>query len=69
LTENDTRKNRTKSKVRTKVEHVFRVLKCQFGFTKVRYRDLAKNADHLFGVFALVNIVMSKRRLLRLAQA
>lgn len=69
LTEEDKRKNRTKSKVRAKVEHVFRVLKCQFGYTKVRYRGLDKNANHLFAAFALVNIVLAKRRLLRLAQA
>jgi IS5 family transposase len=25
-------------KVRAKVEHVFRVVKCQFGYRKVRYR-------------------------------
>ena len=42
LTEEDKRKNRTKSKVRAKVEHVFRVPKCQFGFTKVRYRGLRR---------------------------
>jgi transposase, IS5 family len=69
LTKDDRRKNRTKSQVRAKVEHVFRVLKCQFGFTKVRYRGLAKNANHLFAALALVNIVLAKRRLLRLAQA
>ena len=69
LTADDQRRNRTKSKVRAKVEHVFRVLKCQFGFTKVRYRGLDKNANHLFAAFALVNIVLSKRRLIRLAQA
>lgn len=68
LTEEDQRKNRTKSAVRAKVEHVFRVLKCQFGYTKVRYRGLDKNANHLFAAFALVNIVLAKRRLLRLAQ-
>jgi IS5 family transposase len=69
LTEKDKRKNRTKSKVRAKVEHVFRVLKCQFGFTRVRYRGLEKNANHLFAAFALVNIVLMKRRLLRISQA
>jgi IS5 family transposase len=37
-------KNRTKSKVRSKVEHVFAVLKLKFGFVKVRYRGLDKNA-------------------------
>ena len=69
LTDEDKRKNRTKAGVRAKVEHVFRVLKRQFGFTQVRYRGLDKNANHLFAAFALVNIVMAKRRLLRLAQA
>ena len=37
-------KNRTKSKVRSKVEHVFAVMKLKFGFVKVRYRGLDKNA-------------------------
>lgn len=69
LTEEEKRSNRTKSGVRAKVEHVFRVLKRQFGFTKVRYRGLEKNANHLFAAFALVNIVLAKRRLLRLSQA
>jgi IS5 family transposase len=47
---------------------VFRVLKCQFGFTRVRYRGLEKNANHLFAALALVNIVMAKKKLLRLSQ-
>src|SRR5208283_4314902 len=38
-------KNRTKSKIRSKVEHVFGVMKLKFGFVKVRYRGLAKNAN------------------------
>jgi transposase, IS5 family len=41
-------KNRTKSKVRAKVEHVFQVMKLRFGFVKVRYRGLKKNAHRLF---------------------
>jgi IS5 family transposase len=69
LTDKDKQVNRTKSGVRAKVEHIFRVLKCQFGFTKVRYRGLDKNANHLFAAFALVNIVLAKRRLLRTVQA
>ena len=35
----------------------------------VRYRGLEKNANHLFAVFVLVNIVLAKRQLLRLSQA
>jgi len=57
-------KNRTKSRVRSKVEHVFAVLKLQFGFTKVRYRGLAKNANRLFTAFALVNLFVVRKRLL-----
>jgi len=38
-------KNRTKAKVRSKVEHVFAVMKLKFGFVKVRYRGIAKNAN------------------------
>ena len=36
------RKNRTKARVRSKVEWSFRILKRVFGFTKVRYRGLKK---------------------------
>ena len=61
--------NRTKSKVRAKVEHAFQVMKCRFGFTKVRYRGLAKNAHFLFVNCALINLVMAKKRLLRLSPA
>ncbi|MHB1865681.1 MAG: IS5 family transposase [Candidatus Saccharimonadales bacterium] len=50
------RRNRTKSKVRAKVEHPFRILKRVFGFTKVRYRGLKKNHEWLCAAFALVNL-------------
>jgi len=56
-------RNRTKSKVRAKVEHVFGVIKRVFGFTKVRYRGLAKNAHALFVLCALTNLYMARRRL------
>lgn len=65
LTEREREKNRHKSKVRARVEHVFGVMKGQFGFTKVRYKGLAKNAHHLFVSCALVNLVMAKKTLLR----
>jgi IS5 family transposase len=60
-------RNRTKSKVRAKVEHVFGVMKRVFGFTKVRYRGLAKNAHALFVLCALTNLYMARRRLRCLA--
>jgi IS5 family transposase len=57
-------KNRTKSKVRSKVEHVFAVMKLKFGFVKVRYRGLDKNAHRLFVTCALVNLFLARKRLL-----
>jgi len=57
-------KNRTKSKVRSKVEHVFQVMKLIFGFVKVRYRGLKKNAHRLFVTCALVNLFVSRKKLL-----
>jgi len=57
-------KNRTKSRVRAKVEHVFQVMKLKFGFVKVRYRGLKKNAQRLFVTCALVNLFLSRKKLL-----
>nr|MBI3613474.1 IS5 family transposase [Nitrospirota bacterium] len=57
-------KNRRKSKVRAKVEHVIGVLKCVFGFTKVRYRGLYKNTHRLVVTCALANLFLVRRRLL-----
>lgn len=65
LTEAERGRNRHKSRVRAKVEHVFGVMKGQFGFTKVRYKGLAKNAHYLFISCALVNLVMEKKPLLK----
>ena len=45
-------KNRTKSRVRSRVEHVFGVMKLKFGFVKLRYRGLKKNANQFFAVSA-----------------
>ena len=54
-----------KASVRAKVEHPFRVIKCQFGFTKVRYKGLAKNTAQLVTLFALSNLWMARRTLLQ----
>jgi len=53
-----------KASVRAKVEHPFRVIKCQFGFTKVRYKGLAKNTAQLITLFALSNLWMTQRQLM-----
>lgn len=45
-------RNRTKSRTRARVEHPFLVLKRLWGFAKVRYRGLAKNANRAFTALA-----------------
>ena len=56
LTRRDKEINRTKSQTRAKVEHPFLTLKRIWGFAKVRYRGLAKNANRVFAMLALINI-------------
>ena len=56
LTEADKETNRRKSSVRSKVEHPFLTLKRIWGFAKVRYRGLAKNANRAFAMLALINL-------------
>jgi len=60
------RKNRTKARVRAKVEWPFRVLKRVFGFTQVRYRGLKKNHQWLCAAFASINIYQHRRRLAKI---
>jgi IS5 family transposase len=55
-------RNRTKSRTRARVEHSFLVLKRLWGFAKVRYRGLAKNANRTFTALAMVNLYMAARR-------
>jgi hypothetical protein len=63
LTKRQRARNRRFGKVRAKVEHVFRVLKCQFGYRKVRYRGIAKNGAQVFALLALANLYLARGRL------
>lgn len=63
-TADEARWNRELAALRAKVEHPFRVIKRQFGFTRVRYRGLAKNTTRLHVLFALANLYLARRRLL-----
>ena len=56
LTDSDKETNRRKSSVRSKVEHPFLTLKRIWGFAKVRYRGLAKNANRAFAMLAMLNL-------------
>ena len=53
-----------KASIRAKVEHPFRVIKCQFGHRKTRYRGLAKNTSQLLVMFALSNLWMVRKRMI-----
>ena len=58
---------RLKASIRAMVEHPFRMIKRQFGFTKVRYRGLKKNTAQITTLFALSNLWMARRELMGLA--
>ena len=59
LSSSQKKRNRKHGGVRAKVEHVFRVIKCQFGYRKARYRGLAKNASQMFSLMALANLYIA----------
>jgi len=56
-----------KASIRAKVEHPFRVIKCQFGYRKTRYRGLVKNTAQLITLFALSNLWMVRKRIIQAA--
>lgn len=58
------RVNRSRSRVRARAEHVFLVVKRQWGFARVRYRGLAKNTARVYTAFALANLFLMRRQLL-----
>jgi len=64
LTGANKRTNRAWSSVRSRVEHIFRVIKCQFGYRKVRYRGIAKNAAQVFSLIGLTNLYLARRQLM-----
>lgn len=55
--------NRARSRVRARGEHAFHVVKTLWGFTKVRYRGLAKNTARVFTAFALANLYLMRYHL------
>jgi IS5 family transposase len=57
LSEADKETNRRKSSIRAKVEHPFLTVKRLWGFAKVRYRGLAKNANRAFAMLAMLNVL------------
>ena len=58
------REERRKAQIRARVEHPFRVIKCQFGYTKVRFKGLMKNTAQIVTLFALANLYLARWRLM-----
>lgn len=56
--------DKLKAGIRAKVEHPFRVIKRQFGFVKVRYRELRKNTAQRVTLFGLSNLWMVHSKLM-----
>jgi IS5 family transposase len=50
-----------KASARSAVEHVFHVMKCRFGYRKVRYKGLAKNRTQMFSLLGLGNLLLAGR--------
>lgn len=48
----------------SRVAHVFRIIKCQFGYRKVRYKGLAKNRAQVMSLVALANLYLLRRSLM-----
>jgi IS5 family transposase len=63
LSASQKKRNREHGAVRAKVEHVFRVLKCQFGYRRARYRGIAKNGAQVFSLLALANLYLARQKL------
>lgn len=59
------RRNRKLSSVRARVEHLFRIIKCQFGYRKVRYKGLEKNRVQVMSLMALANLYLMRGNLQR----
>jgi IS5 family transposase len=64
LSSSQKRTNRKLSSIRSKVEFPFNIIKCQWHYTKVRYRGLVKNTLNLFALFSLTNLYMMRKKLL-----
>jgi len=63
LSSSQKKRNRKHASVRAKVEHCFRIIKCQFGYVKTCYRGLEKNAVQVYSLVALGNLYQVRHQL------
>lgn len=66
LSNKQKRRNRKLSSIRAKVEHPFQIIKCQWGYRKVRYKGIFKNTMQLNVLFGLANLYMNRKRLMQM---
>jgi IS5 family transposase len=64
LTQEDRTWNQEQHRIRAKGEHAFLVVKHLWGYKKVRYKGLLKNATQVFSLFALANLYLVRKDLL-----
>ena len=64
LSSSQNKKNRKLSSIRAKVEHPFQIIKCQWKYTKTRYRGINKNLSQLYLLFGLSNLFKTRKILL-----
>ncbi len=63
LSSKQRKRNRQQSRVRARVEHLFRIIKCQFGYRQVRYRGLEKNRIQVMSLMAMANLYLQRHAL------
>ena len=67
LSNGQKKRNRKLSSIRAKVEHPFRVIKCQWGYRKTQYKGLHKNSMKLYAMFGLTNLYLVRKTLINTA--
>ncbi|MDP0590015.1 MAG: transposase [Candidatus Endonucleobacter bathymodioli] len=63
LSSSQRKRNLQQSKIRARIEHLFRILKYQFGYRKVRYRGLEKNRVQVISLMAMANLYLQRNAL------
>lgn len=62
MSDEEERRNRRKAAIRSRVEHVFGVIKHIFGWRKVRFKGIAKTFQYAYGV-AAVDVYLHRQTL------
>ncbi|MBE8182981.1 MAG: transposase, partial [Candidatus Portiera sp.] len=58
--------NNQLNKVRCKVEHIYGVIKSKFGYRKVKYQGVKKNAQNIAALLAFANLYLASPKLIQM---